>query len=250
MPYVERVIKAGKTIEVDRFYTSQYRKKGIKRGDKVKPTKEAQKKVNIRRAERTLRLILAENYRDGDLHIVLGYIRKKGKPNRTREEMRKDADVFLREMRKAFKAEGRELKYIHVMEIGEKGARHHHFVINYIDTRIVQACWKKAYAENSKIHVHPLDTGGDYSRLASYLIKYTDKAAGTEEALQGKRWNCSRNLRRPEPEYRIIKDRNQYSTEPKAMKGYYIDKDSVKVGIHSEDFYGYGYLSYRMVQLE
>ena len=45
MPYVERVTKAGKTIEVDRYYTSRYRKKGIKRGDKVRPTKEAQKKA-------------------------------------------------------------------------------------------------------------------------------------------------------------------------------------------------------------
>lgn len=250
MPYVERVTRAGKTIEVDRYYTSRYHKKGIKRGDKVKPTEEAQKKVNTRRAVRGLRLILAENYRDGDLHIDFGYIRKKGQPYRSREEMRKDIDAFLRELRKIYKKQGMELKYVHVMEVGDKGARHHHLVINYIDTRLIQAAWKKAYPENSKIHFHPLDTNGDYSRLAEYLIKYTDKTAGTEEALQGKRWNCSRNLRRPEPEYRIIKDRNQYSTEPKAMKGYYIDKDSVKVGVHSEDFCGYGYLSYRMVRLE
>lgn len=250
MPYVERVTKAGKTIEVDRFYTSRYNKPGIKRGNKVKATPEAQKKVNTRKAERVLRLILAENYQDGDLHIDFGYIRKKGEPNRTKEEMRRDADVFLRELRKAYKKEGRELKYIHVMEIGEKGARHHHLVINYIDTRLVQAAWKKAYPANSKIHFHPLDTNGDYSRLAAYLIKYTDKTVGTDEGLQGKRWNCSKNLRRPEPQYRIIKDRNQFSTEPKPIKGYYIDKDSIEVGVHSPEFCGYGYLSYRMVRLE
>lgn len=250
MPYVERVTKAGKTIEVDRYYTSRYHKAGIKRGDKVKPTKEAQKKANTRRAERTLRLILAENYQDGDLHIDFGYIRKRGEPYRTREEMRRDADVFLREMRKIYKAAGQELKYVHVMEIGEKGARHHHLVINYIDTRLIQAAWKKAYPANSKIHFHPLDTNGDYSRLAAYLIKFTDKTVGTEDALQGKRWNCSKNLRRPEPDYRIIKDRNQYYTEPKAIKNYYVDKDSIKVGVHSEEFCGYSYLSYRMVQLE
>ena len=252
MPYVERVTKAGKTVEVERFYTSRYKRPGIKRGDKVKPTKEAQKKVNTRKAERTLRLILAENYQDGDLHIDFGYIRKKGEPCRSREEMRKDANVFLRELRKVYKAAGQELKYVHVMEVGEKGSRHHHLVINQpgIDTRKIQEAWKKAYKENSKIHFHPLDTNGDYSRLAAYLIKYTDKTVGTEEALQGKRWNCSKNLRRPEPEYRIIKDRNQYYTEPKPLKGYYIDKDSVEVGVHSPEYYGYGYLRYRMVRLE
>ena len=31
-----------------------------------------------------------------------------------------------------------EFKYIHVMEIGKKGARHHHLVVNKIDTEILQ----------------------------------------------------------------------------------------------------------------
>lgn len=51
MPYVERVTRAGKTIEIERYYTSRYKKKGIERGDKVKPTTEQQKKVNTRQAE-------------------------------------------------------------------------------------------------------------------------------------------------------------------------------------------------------
>lgn len=38
-----------------------------------------------------------------------------------------------------------EFKYIHVMEIGKKGARHHHLVVNKIDTEILQRCWYKAY---------------------------------------------------------------------------------------------------------
>ena len=252
MPYVERITRAGRIIEVERYYTSRYKKKGIKRGDKVKATKEAQKKVNTRKAERILRLLLAANFQDGDLHIDFGYIRKKGQPYRTREEMRRDKDILLRELRKLYKSLGSELKYVHVMEVGEKGSRHHHLVINNpgVDTKAIQACWKKAYPEDSKIHFTPLNTEGDYSRLAAYLIKYTDKTVGTEEALQGKRWNCSRNLYRPEPEYRIIKDRNQFSAEPKPLKGYYIDKDSVEIGVHSPEFYGYGYLHYRMVRLE
>ena len=90
--------------------------------DKVKPTKEEQKKINSKIAERKLRLLLNENYQDGDLHIDFGYVRKKGMEYRTREEMRKDADIFLREMRKVYKAAGYPLKYVHVMEVGEKGA--------------------------------------------------------------------------------------------------------------------------------
>ena len=58
MPYVERVTKAGNTIEIERYFTSRYKKKGISRGDKVKPTKEEQEKVNTRQAERKLRILM------------------------------------------------------------------------------------------------------------------------------------------------------------------------------------------------
>lgn len=106
MPYVERVTRAGKTIEVERYFTSRYKKPGIKRGDKVKPTKEEQKKVNTRAAERKLRLLLNANFGYGDYHLELDYIRKKGQPDRSREQMRKDMDIFLRELRKECKKVG------------------------------------------------------------------------------------------------------------------------------------------------
>ena len=36
MPYLERVTKAGMTIEVERYYSSRYRRKGLERGDRVR----------------------------------------------------------------------------------------------------------------------------------------------------------------------------------------------------------------------
>ena len=119
MPYVERVTKAGNTIEIERYFTSRYKKKGISRGDKVKPTKEEQEKVNTRQAERKLRILINANYGYGDYHLVLDYIRRKGEPDRTPEQMRQDIDVFLRECRKEYRKAGLEFKYIHVMEIGK-----------------------------------------------------------------------------------------------------------------------------------
>ena len=95
MPYVERITRAGKTIEIERYFTSRYKKQGIKRGDKVKPTTEQQEKINTRQAERKLRILINANYGYGDYHLVLDYIRKKGEPDRTREQMRKDIDILL-----------------------------------------------------------------------------------------------------------------------------------------------------------
>lgn len=250
MPYVERVTKAGNTIEIERYFTSRYKKKGISRGDKVKPTKEEQEKVNTRQAERKLRILINANYGYGDYHLVLDYIRRKGEPDRTPEQMRQDIDIFLRECRKEYRKAGLEFKYIHVMEIGKKGARHHHLVVNKIDTEILQRCWYKAYEGHNRVKVFPLDDSGNYAELANYLIKYTGThKKGTDGALQGKRWNCSKNLVRPEPEYHIISDREYFKKEPKAIKGYYVDKNSVSTGVHSPEYYGYGYLRYTLVKI-
>ena len=43
MPYVKRTTTAGKTVEIEYYYTSRYQKRGQKRQDKVKPTREEQK---------------------------------------------------------------------------------------------------------------------------------------------------------------------------------------------------------------
>ena len=251
MPYVERVTRAGKTIEVERYFTSRYKKQGMKRGDKVRPTTEQQERINTRQAERKLRILINANYGYGDYHLVLPYIRKKGEPMRDREQMRRDIDAFLRECRKCYKKAGMECRYIHVMEIGSKGARHHHLVINRTDTKVLQQCWHKAYEGHTRIKVFPLDDSGNYAELAAYLIKYTDKHRRAEDgALQGKRWNCSKNLVRPEPEIRVISCREWFRAEAKPVKGYYVDKRSVSKGVHSPEYYGYGYFRYTLVKLE
>lgn len=250
MSYYKRTTVAGKTIEVEKYYNNNHKKKGIKRGDKVKPTTEGQKKINSRNSERKLRQLLNANFEEGDIHLILDYIRVEGEPDRTAEEMRHDIDIFLRECRKEYRKAGLEFRYVHVMEIGERGARHHHLVVNRIATEILQKCWNKAYKKQNKIKAFNLDNSGNYAKLASYLVKYTDKHRKKEDgALQKKRWNASKNLKRPEPEIKVISERDFFRTEPKPIKGYYVDKGSVCVGIHSPEYYGYGFLRYIMVRL-
>lgn len=250
MPYIESRTVAGRTIEVARYYSSRYKCKGIKRSAKVKPTKEAQEKINTKHAETNLRRLINANFSGGDYHLVLDYIHKKGDEYRTPEQMKKDIAVFLREVRKICKKLGITFKYIHVMEIGEHGSRHHHLIVNKMDIDILQRAWAKAYEGNNRIKVFPLDDSGNYAKLASYLIKYTSKHLKDDDRLQGKRWASSKNLVRPVTKKRIITNRDWYRTEPKAKKGYYVDLDSVEVGITSPEYFGYGYFRYTMVRLE
>ncbi len=246
--YVLRITKAGRTIEYEKYYTYRYGRRGGGRKKRTAPMSERQRRVNNREAARRLRLLLNENFGPGDLHVVLGYARGKEEAHRTKEEMKEDISKFLRKLRGEYRKLGQELRYVHVMEIGEKGARHHHLVVNYIDSRIVQQCWGKL----GRPMLYPLDESGQYRQLADYLVKYSNRTVGTSQALQGKRWNCSRNLRRPEPEYRIITDRDYFRAEaktPAEYRGrYYIDKGSVERGEGSPEYGGYGFFRFTLVE--
>lgn len=249
MPYIIEVVKAGSTVEVSKYYSSRFNKRGIGRGKRKSLTTKEQREVNKRAAEKKLRRLINENFQEGDTHLVLDY--KLSERPTGREGMRVDADDFLKEMRKLYKSLGLEFKYIHVMEIGKKGALHHHLVINTPD-EVSQRAITKAWKGRGRTHFNPLDDTGQYAKLAAYLIKQSDGMLKDPDALQGKRWNSSKNLRKPtvirkEP----IKDKgwyNRIARLPKKLeKSYYLDGDSVREGIHEKT--GYTFFTYTFVKI-
>lgn len=252
MPYVRRTTIAGRTKEIELYYTAAYNKRGAKRAKKAKPTRDQQREVNRKAAERKLRLLLNANFGPNDYYITLDYIRKKGVPDRTRDEMKRDIGVFLRECRKQYRKAGKEFKYVHVMEIGKKGARHHHLVINRIDTAVICKAWKKAYPQRSWVNFKPLDDTGQYGDLAAYLIKYSDAHLKDPKGqrLQGKRWAASKNLLHPEPVYEIITNRAWFRSEVKVPAGWYEDKGRTEKGVSSPEYGGYGYFRYTLIKME
>lgn len=52
MPYIIEVVKAGNTIEVSKYYSSRFNKKGVKRGKRKQLTTDEQREVNKRAAEK------------------------------------------------------------------------------------------------------------------------------------------------------------------------------------------------------
>lgn len=242
MSYVERVVQAGTTIEVKRYHTGKYRPKGEPRNKRFRETSVSQEEVNRKNAEDTLRWLLNENFCGGDYHIVLNYQRKPGEPYRTPEQMKSDIKVFLRKMRAEFRRQTMEFKYVYVFEIGEKGSRHTHIVMNHIELNCVQRCWP-----HSRINCTPLDASGSYWKLANYLMKYSDKTFRTVGALMGKRYSRSRNLRLPKISKKVIKKANTYKSVVTPRKGYFVDVDTIESGV---DAFGYAFIKYTMVRLE
>ncbi|MBE5886734.1 MAG: hypothetical protein E7284_10070 [Lachnospiraceae bacterium] len=240
MPYVKEICVAGNTIEINKYYSPRYHDKGEKRAVKEKLTSEAQRKVNLRKAIKELRRLMNHNFKDGDYLVRLDFFRQQSPAGS--EQMQDMMKKFIRKLRTQFRKRGMELKYIYVKEIGPRGGRHVHMMMSKCDLDIIRRCWP-----HGGIHVDPLNTNGQYRKIAEYFVKYSSRTEETEGRLIGKRWYGSRNLSRPQVTKRII-SANSFRKQIRVKKGYILDKDSIVNGI--SEITGYEYFSYTLIKAE
>ena len=241
MPHIEEICVAGGIIEICKYYTYRINVKGERREKREKPTSEAQEKVNQRLAEKRLRRIMAENFRNGDTVVRLDFSKR---PEGS-VEMQALISKALRKISAMYRKAGKQLRYIYVKEVGPRGGRHIHMIMSREDMDVLQIltkCWP-----HGGIHVDPWNTGPDFSKLASYFIKYAARTEQTEGKLIGKRWYPSRNLEQPKITKRILRS-DHFRENIKKKQGYTLAKDSVRSGI--SDFTGYRYFSYTLVRTE
>jgi hypothetical protein len=238
MPYTVEICAAGKTIEICKYHSSRIHPRGEKRGAREHPTSEAQKRVNQRKAEKKLRRLMNHNFQDGDLLVRLDFfkeLRPKGS-----KEMQECISDAVKKIRAKAKRAGVDIKYIYVKEVGPRGGRHIHIMLTKIDTDILRECWPYG-----GVHIDPLNSGGQYRKIAAYFIKYAARTEETEGVLIGKRWYGSRNLAKPKVKKRIV-SANHFRKRVKVPEGYSLEKDSVVSGI--SDFTGYEYFSCTMIR--
>lgn len=236
MPYIKSTCRAGKTKEIAKYYTRRFQPGGEKRGKKKKEATEQQYKVNDRQLVRKLTYILNANF-DGTSRYVTFSYKVKNRPDI--EALKRQKRELLKKMRKVYKEERRELKYVEASEVGERGAVHIHMVINDIDMRKIEKLWRYGYVTSK-----PLDESGQYRKLAEYFIKYFQKTRKTSDQIQSKAYNCSRNLKRPEPQKQIMRGR-KFDKEIHVPKGWYLDKESIAEGITAD---GYEFFYYTLIK--
>ena len=238
MSYMLEICVAGKTIEVCKYHTYRNHIKGEKRAKREKPTKEAQRKVNLRKAEKDLRRLMNENFKDGDLLLRLDFSKRPAGS----VEMQEYVSEAMGGMKKKAKKAGIDMKYIYVKEVGPRGGRHIHAVVSKVDTETIRKCWPYG-----GIHIDPLNSGGQYRKIAAYFMKYAARTEETEGKLIGKRWYPSRGLRRPKIIKRVISAK-KFREQVKKVDGYYLEKETVVGGI--SEFTGYAYFSYTLLKIE
>lgn len=233
--------KAGATCEVIKCFPRGCRK-GIIRQPMRKKTKEEMQEANRRQTARKLERKLNANFRPGDWHIVLTY-RREGRPDPEGAQIR--LKKMIDGLRREYKKRGQALKYIVATEYKSKSI-HHHLILNNVNdgkettADMVRRLWK----ENGNPKFVQLYDTGEYSQLADYLIKETERTFRENSSPVRQRYSCSRNLK--EPKKRVRMKRNVvWKQEPRPRPGYYIVPGSLYNGF---DRFGYPYQRYVMAK--
>lgn len=204
-------------IRVEKYHTPQGGARGRSKAARERELTEEQAALNQRHAAENLRNLIYENFRRGDIRLDLTYRNPEPSPGEAARRVRD----FIKTLRKRYRKQGEELKYIYVTEY--RGHRvHHHLLINDIGMKYaeVSACWPWA-----KIDYHSsrhYDGGwADAASVANYLIKETYQGMKKPGSPQRVSYITSKNLTRPiihvEPLHRLWPDR------PKAPRGYTVE---------------------------
>lgn len=233
--YKRTIYRMPNSIDVEETHTGRYGNPGMPRKKKENVTKEAQERVNQRRREVNMARKINMNFLPGDFHLVLTYTRE----NRCdMDQAKKTFKRFIERLRYRFEKSGEELKYIAVTAVGERGAVHHHVIINNVESLTVK--WIRQYWNMGRPYFTPLDELGDYRRLAAYIFKQDTK--GEKHS-----YTCSRNLKMPKPEVTILKKPTW--GDPKPRKGYIVDTDSIFVGVNPVTGYLYQHYTLKKVRM-
>ena len=196
---------------------------GIPRERKRKRTPEEMDQQNRQNRARHVQLLILGNFKEG-WHCTLTYS-KEARP-KDANEAKKILQKFHRRMKAKFRKAGVEYKWIGITEIGQRGAAHHHLILEDIHTetfttqKAVKECWE--YMSNFSM----LYEEGEYEGLADYLTKKE-----TKEDVPGCKVSHSRNLTLPKRKKRKMRSKS-WLLDPKVPDGWELVKSSLWNGVN------------------
>lgn len=158
-----------------------------KRRSKCRPTKEIQKRLNQRNAEKKLTRLIHNNFCEDDIAVHLTF-RPECQPEDEAAASRQLRN-YIRRLKRLYRKQGIEMKYIAVMEYGRRSGRiHFHLILTGgMDRDELEKLWGNGYANSKRLQ---FDENG-----LTALVRYI-----TKDRVTYKRWSGSRNLVKPEPQ--------------------------------------------------
>ena len=205
--YNYKIIKCGENIEIYKYERCIIKAKRDKRNCYNKPKKInksdeekfLERRKNLNKSRNKIARIVKSNM-DLKTFITLTFAVEP-----TIEESKKMLNIFFTKLRKKYP----DLKYIWVMERGEKHGRLHYHLLTNIDFGIIctnskhqaqkdlevqfaQNIWKHGYVD-----IKTLNIGSMYN-IAGYLSYYITKSILNIELVNQRIFSCSRTLEKPE----------------------------------------------------
>lgn len=230
---------------ITKHYHGNYGAPGQKREPKRKRTPEEMAKQNLWQKVRYLTWLIELNFNPGDWHVTLT-CKKELRPGK--EEAPRVIRKFRDKLRKAYKKQGWELKYIITCETGERGAVHWHMIVNECrNERTSTATLIRQLWCRGRPYFSPLDDTGDYGQLAAYIVKETKDRIENEETIETLSYMPSRNLLRPVVRKKPV-DADKWVKKPKAPEGWVVIEESVVNG--KNKFTGLPYQYYTIRKLK
>ena len=197
---MKKIIHAGALV-IEAVYPRMDRRDSERaRAAKQKASTEAQKRMNQIYSWQKLELMLAANFRPGDLVVTLTY------DDAHLPESRKASELRLKYFRQQLTVHrvmtGQDLVMIWNTEHKHGDGRwHHHTVINATgdDYDLIRRLW--IYGSDIEIKPLRVDKEKNYETLARYMCKEEGERLGQ------RKWSYTRNARKPEVEtFRVEED--------------------------------------------
>ena len=186
------------------------------RAGKRKLSSAAQERMNRKHSYQKLELMLAANFRPGDLMITLTYDEQHLPGGRSAavnrlKRFRADLSAFRRE-----KNRGIMVMIFNTENAFGEGRWHHHLVVNNVGEEFEEIRRLWPWGENIEIRRLKLDREHSYESLARYLCKEARERPGLRS------WSYTRNCKHPEVESFPVED----DTPLQAPKGSLVYEDA------------------------
>lgn len=254
MSYVKKQISINNSNILEIYYTKKLPVKNNIRSPKMGLTPLAQEEVNNKNAINSLRLLILENFNDGDLFLSLTYRDKKDEDKKEPSpgEAKKYLANFRQKLIRFYKKKNAVVKYIFCTECTLRKQRIHHHVLLKIEgcdvnPSDIRNLWGHGFV-SVKVYGGQITDAED---LANYMVKKKRNAFFTAPTVYKKRYNASKNLKKPEVTSVIVR-RKYWLREPRIPKGYMLDKNSLINGIYTfgNGESDYEYQFYRLIKID
>lgn len=196
--YDKKIIVSGNIVEVYSYAETQYKRQLREpkvqnhingQRDVSEDELEEYSKKNGYKRKRDLRRLINANADDLQKFFTLTFKENITDINIAYDELKK----FKMRLKYYLKKEhqGRELKYVVVVEFQKRGAVHFHMLCNlpYIPAKKLAELWGNGYIKINKIET--------VDNVGSYVVKYMGKDFKDDRLKGRKRYNRSRNLVEP-----------------------------------------------------